>query len=267
MNPYRVRFSLMLAAAFLYLAPLAAQNTDDASARLVPYRKGAMWGFADKKTLSPVITPEYALVRPFAGGLAAVRTGGAWGYIDATNRMVIAASFENAQSFAGNFAAVQSGGKWGFIDRSGKIIVSCRYEDARPFRFGRARVKVAGKWGVINTKGDKIIDFIYDEIGEFEGRVALAVRNGREVYISDTGHEFYDARYEQTVELKQHIDTGIGYFNKMDYRAALLSFNSAVSLDPNNAEAWIWKSRTHEMLKQDDDAQKAFDKARSLGWK
>ncbi len=33
-------------------------------------------------------------------------------------------------------AAVRLGGKWGFVDQSGKEVVPCRYDEVRDFRDG-----------------------------------------------------------------------------------------------------------------------------------
>lgn len=76
-------------------------------------------------------------------GLAAVKTGGKFGYIDRSGRFVIAPAYERAERFDGDaLAVVMQGGKWGMVDHAGKVVVPFEYErlaafKGRPFTRGR----------------------------------------------------------------------------------------------------------------------------------
>ncbi len=39
-----------------------------------------------------------------------------------------------------------TGGRWGYIDLTGKVIFAARYQEAEPFQNGHARAKLNGKW-------------------------------------------------------------------------------------------------------------------------
>ena len=47
-----------------------------------------------------------------------------------------------------------SGGKWGFIDKTGKVIIPLIYSETEPFAQGLARVKTDENWFLINPKGE-----------------------------------------------------------------------------------------------------------------
>jgi len=64
-----------------------------------------------------VISPQFNQAYPFSQGLAAVKIGDKWGYIDKTGKFVIQPQFNYAQSFSEGLAAVKIGGKWGYISR------------------------------------------------------------------------------------------------------------------------------------------------------
>jgi len=49
-----------------------------------------------------------------------------------------------------------------------------------------------------------------------------------------------------------------------DLRAALAQFKAAAALDPDNPEYWIWQGVIHAELDESDEAQTAFETARSL---
>jgi len=51
---------------------------------------------------------------------------------------------------------VRTGGRWGFIDKSGKIVINPQFDEAMAFTDGLARVKVGHKTGYINASGKYI---------------------------------------------------------------------------------------------------------------
>lgn len=75
--------------------PLFAQQADFS---LVPYRKGNLWGYADRdKNL--VIQPVYDEANLFYLGYASVRKGNLFGYINKAGRLVIPYKFYSAKRF------------------------------------------------------------------------------------------------------------------------------------------------------------------------
>jgi hypothetical protein len=154
----------------------------------VPRSKGAgkyRAGFMDR-TGAQVVDFIYEDARPFYCGLATVKTGGKWGAVDASGRMIIE-PISGAPLGIGNDRVIYFGGNgkrgimslngaiileptfrilvdfqedaswmsadrlYGFVARNGLQLIPPIYEDARSFSDGVAPVKlVGGKWGYVN---------------------------------------------------------------------------------------------------------------------
>lgn len=87
--------------------------------------------------------------RPFAGGWAAVKKDGRWGFIDREGALQIEYQFEDAKSFSMHLAPVCSGGMWGYAGLSGSIVIEPVFQDAKAFVNGTAPVKTEKGWQFI----------------------------------------------------------------------------------------------------------------------
>jgi hypothetical protein len=88
--------------------------------------------------------------RPFSNeGPAAVKSGGKWGFIDRTGRMVIEPQYEDAYSFSGHLAAVKYGDYWGYLALTGDFGIEPQFHQARSFRNGSAPVLTDRGWQII----------------------------------------------------------------------------------------------------------------------
>jgi hypothetical protein len=89
---------------------------------------------------------------------------------------VLAARFDAAQEFAEGLAAVRQGTKWGYIDKSGRLVIEPRFEDASAFSGGRARVMQDGLNGYIDVRGEFVIPPRFEYADDFsEGLAAVGV--------------------------------------------------------------------------------------------
>lgn len=91
----------------------------------------------------------YEDARPFAGGWAAVKKNGLWGYIDLEGTVQIDFQFDDARSFSMHLAAVQKGRNWGYVGLNGDIVIDPIFLDAKAFSDGTAPVKTADGWQFI----------------------------------------------------------------------------------------------------------------------
>jgi phosphatidylserine/phosphatidylglycerophosphate/cardiolipin synthase-like enzyme len=115
---------------------------------------------------------------PFSGGLAAVRVGDNWGYIDASGKLAIQPAYREAGEFSDGLAAARFKGKFGFIDQKGNCVVQPRFINAGKFSQGLAPVQdKTGKWGYVGRDGEYAIKPAFDEAASFSGGLA-AVRDG-----------------------------------------------------------------------------------------
>jgi len=85
-------------------------------------------GYIDK-SLNLVIQPKYEEAEKFSEGLAAVKIGGKWGFIDTTGKMVIQPKyiypyFSHPNSFRECLVSVAVDGELGFIDKTGKLVIN-----------------------------------------------------------------------------------------------------------------------------------------------
>lgn len=93
---------------------------------------GVRWGFQHKAGFD------------FAEGLAVLRQGDKYGFIDQSGKYIIAPQFDYAWPFKDGRAKVYKdidGGKHSFIDRSGKLIAPYMYDSAEDYSEGFARVE------------------------------------------------------------------------------------------------------------------------------
>lgn len=91
----------------------------------------------------------------FNEGLAAVKRGGLWGYVDARGQEVVPQRYDGAFAFSQGRAAVNRGGRWGYIDQTGREVIPLRYADALVFvGDGSAEVTIDGRtWTRIGLDG------------------------------------------------------------------------------------------------------------------
>ena len=105
---------------------------------------------------------------PFSQGLAAVQSGGQWGYIDLAGNYVIAPMFIRAGQFSEGLAPVMhQNGHWGYVDMRGNFVIEPKFLRAEPFSEGLARINLLGRWGFINKEGKIVIKAQYYEAGDF----------------------------------------------------------------------------------------------------
>jgi hypothetical protein len=119
--------------------PLRYSHAERFSEGLAAVLVSGKWGFIDK-TGQMVIPPQYDVQQ----------YGGVWvgGLLDMD---------KTANShFSEGLASVRVGKKWGFIDRTGQMVIPPLYDHAGPFSEGLAYVKVGKKWGYIDKTGEYV---------------------------------------------------------------------------------------------------------------
>lgn len=138
------------------------------------------------------MAPQYESAGSFSEGLAAVKQGGRWGYIDAAGKEAAAARYQSAGSFSEGLAAVRSGGKYGYIDAAGKEVAAPAYDHGMDYSQGLAAVEKDGKWGYIDKSGRVVVPLEYDLVTEFRGDTAIVRKNGQYALMNMTVGGFGD---------------------------------------------------------------------------
>jgi hypothetical protein len=156
----------------------------------------------------------------FSEGLAPVKKGGKWGYVDTTGKFVIQPRFNYAKSFSEGLAAVNIGeGKWGYIDRSGKFVIPAKFgidelgSDGHLFSEGLALVYSGEDPVFIDKQGNTVLKPNFTDVERFVGGLA-AVKNKHESgeewrgYIDKKGKFVWGLtpfKYKTTADLRAQI--------------------------------------------------------------
>jgi serine/threonine protein kinase len=137
----------------------------------------ASYGYIDEKG-DEVIPAQWDGAEFFSDGLARVKKGDKYDYIDPSGRLIGRNpsqehyAWDEAGSFSEGLAPVATGGKWGFIDDEGQLAIPAEWEKADSFSQGLARVERAGLSGFIDTKGRLVIPAQWKQAGPFSEGLA-----------------------------------------------------------------------------------------------
>ncbi len=193
-----------------------------------PAKKSGATGLLNPDT--EFIPCDYEEIQPFSEGLARVRRGGLYGFVDEECREAAPAVYDNAFPFSGGFASARLRGKYGFILRSALAFKEKDFIDIGPYSEGLAPAKerggagercgyidpeggekipfsffmcasfseglapvlreLSGKWGFIDAGGKEAIKPLYDSVTGFSGGIANVSRDGVSFYIDKTGREY-----------------------------------------------------------------------------
>src|SRR5215467_1047535 len=148
-------------------APAAPDTTKSANAS----------GTADTKTDTELkrlaIPDQFEEAGIFSDGLASVRIGAKFGYIDTKGNVAIKPQFDFAGPFAEGVAHAGIGPKVGYVDKTGNFVITPNLQIVDLFAFseGLAAVRVgeylSGKWGFIDKQGKLVIPAQYEGAGSF----------------------------------------------------------------------------------------------------
>jgi hypothetical protein len=140
---------------------------------------------------------------PFAQGLAAIKVGGRWGYIDKSGNLVIPLQFEDAGSFsnifpvesgglAGGMAPVKIDGRWGYINKSGSVVIQPQFNYAKSFFSGLGAVQVGERWGFVDPTGRMVVSPRFESAEPHYDTITTVQLDGRWGFIDRTGRVVID---------------------------------------------------------------------------
>ena len=122
-------------------------------------------GYIDK-TGKWVIPAKFDVAKDFdaKSGLALVRTGDQWFYVNSKGVELKVEDTESWGNFSEGLAEGKKGVLKGFYDAKGQWVIPPKFEDVRDFHNGYAAAKLNGKWGLIDKKGNWVMEPTYDAI-------------------------------------------------------------------------------------------------------
>ena len=166
----------------------------DLAERRVPFTAGAKFGFKD--LAGTVVVPAiYDEVRDFSSGMAAVRVGEHWGFIDSTGVLAVQPAFKNVWPFERQIAAAGDE-RLGLIRRDGSWLIPPRLERASRGWPGWHFME-SGLEGFASSDGARVIPASFANLDMFFDGLAVAARetNGPEGYVDTTGAWVIEPRF------------------------------------------------------------------------
>lgn len=122
-----------------------------------------------------VLKHDYNEAYPFTDGMAKVRKGNKWGFINSQGKELIEIKYSEIGDWHGDFCKVAVGGKfkddvltgakYGFIDKSGAEAIKPEYDMIGQFSGSVALVKKKDKYGYIDTECRFVVPCEFDGIG------------------------------------------------------------------------------------------------------
>ena len=97
------------------------------------------YAFIDKRG-QPISRLRFDDADSYSEGLAAVKIGNAWGFVDHSGNISIPAMYSYVGEFSEGLAWAMESGKAGFIDHSGRFVIPPQFANAGNFSDGRALV-------------------------------------------------------------------------------------------------------------------------------
>ncbi|MEP6847740.1 MAG: WG repeat-containing protein [Acidobacteriota bacterium] len=154
------------------------EDHHDFSEGIAAVRIGDKWGYIDTggKIVIPAKFHDWSGgndIGEFSEGLARITVFDKAGYIDRKGHFVIAAKYDSAGDFREGLAAVTLHLKTGFINKQGKVVIPLRFFAASPFQNGISNVQIGGKIGFIDKMGRYVIRPKFRFFSNFDGRLAM----------------------------------------------------------------------------------------------
>ncbi|QOY89865.1 WG repeat-containing protein [Paludibaculum fermentans] len=183
-----------------------------------------------------VIPEKFEGTTEFSEGLAAVRVGGLWGYIDKSGAFAIAPRFLEAEPFSEGAARVIAEGpcmspwrggciiggvaigapegtdvrrakfpgcRYSYIDKSGVPLFETTYGSADNFSEGLARVSGAGGSGFIDKTGTVRIPLQFRHVRPFSDGMARFLKGRDWGYMDKAGREVFPAQFEYAQDFSE----------------------------------------------------------------
>ncbi len=143
----------------------------------------------------------------------------------------IAPLYCDAQSFSEGLAAVKKGDKWGFIDADNNVVIAFQYDGARSFRDGLSIVRKGDFYGVINKRGVFTIPPRYYDLMsyELEGKRYFISRDSTffQGIIDPEGKEILPHRYTYIITLKSNITTERRFYRNIPFYTVFRKIDSS----------------------------------------
>ena len=209
-------------------------------------KKDKKYGFVDYRGQPLPGIDWYEELDTFSNGLAAVRKGDKYGYINSKGEVAIESRFSSASAFQGDMAwAALEYGQYGLIDKKGNFIIKPEYSEGRFIAPGFSQAQKTGRYGIIDKKGDYIVEPEYEVIFETTDSIAAVKKDGKWSYINlnKKGKLLFPPRFDEVNPFYEDlavvmVDTFYRYINIDGTYAFPDSF--ILATDFSDGLAWVF---------------------------
>lgn len=183
---------------------LAATNYSEGYAAIQGNNKN--WMIVNKRFVATANNLPYDEVYHFHDGLARVRVGERYGFIDTAGNLEIPMQDFWCDDFSEGLCVIKKGGRFGYMDMTGKVVIPCRFTYAEAFSWGVALVSESApdesgmvtERGVIDHDGNFLVEEKkFDFIETFSEGYAVAVKDGKYGFITANGRVVIPMVYEK----------------------------------------------------------------------
>ena len=160
-----------------------------------------------------------ALAQTALPRLVPFRRGSRWGYADSSRRLVLPLAYDEAGPFVAETAWVRQGTLYGYIDGDGKPVTPVQYSRAGNFRQGRATVELNGETFDIDSNGQRLSnppepepETDYLEQGDLvrrQGKVGFRFTAGSTVVVPTEYDEIQDLHHDGLLVVRQGPKWGV----------------------------------------------------------
>lgn len=153
------------------------------------------WGLVDGSG-KMIVTHTYDYMGnngKFSEGMISVWLNNQAGYIDTTGKIIVPLIYDEAFYYSQDgIALVKIGHCYRYIDKNAKCISEVDYESAGTFSDGLAVVSKDILYGFIDTEGYEIIPLMYSYAESFFNERAKVEFEGKSFYIDKLGRQIMD---------------------------------------------------------------------------
>jgi hypothetical protein len=208
-----------------------------------------------KRIKNPHFSPAHGDPREY------IVTGGKYGYIDKSGKIIIKPKFYSANPFFCGWARVDDG----YINKSGSYMKSSKnYDELFDFSEGFAVVKKSGKYGIIRDNGQTFLETDYDRISGFKDGL-FRVKLGEEDYFIDKNKErIFDVKernignYSEGLAPFCRIEKGRNSLTGMKW--GYLDNMGNIAIEPQFAECFPFSNGRAIVKLNDDNLFACIDK-------
>lgn len=164
------------------------------------------WMVLNKRFLATARNLPYDDISNFHEGLARVKIGDRYGFIDTLGNLKIPMRDDYCDFFSEGLCMIKRAGRFGYMDMTGKVVIPCRFTYAEHFSCSRAVVSESGpddsgvitERGVIDHDGNYVVEVNkFDFIQTFSEDYAIVSQDGKSGFADVNGRVVIPMIYEQ----------------------------------------------------------------------